>query len=85
MKDFVYNALVLKQTVLIYIVADCREWIKPMKKIILKFAIVSSCIMASTLIFAAGDATVGKSKTAMCAGCHGADGNSAVPSFPKLA
>ena len=85
MKDLVYNALVLKRTILIYIVAQCREWIKLMKKIILKFAIVTSCIMASTLIFAAGDATVGKSKTAMCAGCHGADGNSAVPSFPKLA
>ncbi len=34
---------------------------------------------------AAGDAEAGKAKTAVCAGCHGADGNSMVPSFPKLA
>lgn len=34
---------------------------------------------------AAGDAEAGKAKAAVCAGCHGADGNSMVPSFPKLA
>ena len=33
----------------------------------------------------AGDADAGKEKAATCAACHGADGNSAVPSFPKLA
>lgn len=32
-----------------------------------------------------GDAEAGKSLTAVCAGCHSADGNSAVSSFPKLA
>lgn len=34
---------------------------------------------------AAGDAAAGQNKTAVCAGCHGADGNSMVPNFPKLA
>ncbi len=34
---------------------------------------------------AAGDAAAGQAKTAVCAGCHGADGNSAVANFPKLA
>jgi cytochrome c553 len=34
---------------------------------------------------AAGDAAAGKNKAAVCAGCHGADGNSMVPTFPKLA
>lgn len=34
---------------------------------------------------AAGDAAAGEGKTAVCAGCHGADGNSMVPNFPKLA
>ncbi len=33
----------------------------------------------------AGDADAGKGKAASCAGCHGADGNSLVPNFPKLA
>ncbi|MEE4145256.1 MAG: c-type cytochrome [Halieaceae bacterium] len=32
-----------------------------------------------------GDAAAGKAQTAVCAACHGADGNSAVPTFPKLA
>jgi len=34
---------------------------------------------------AAGDATAGQAKAAACAACHGADGNSAAPNFPKLA
>ena len=31
-----------------------------------------------------GDPVAGKEKSAMCQGCHGEDGNSAVPMFPKL-
>lgn len=34
---------------------------------------------------AAGNAEAGKTKAASCAGCHGVDGNSMVPTFPKLA
>jgi cytochrome c553 len=34
---------------------------------------------------AAGDAAAGQGKTAVCAACHGADGNSAIANFPKLA
>ena len=34
---------------------------------------------------AAGNAADGQAKTAVCAACHGADGNSAVGNFPKLA
>ena len=34
---------------------------------------------------AAGDAAAGKEKSATCAACHGADGNSPTPDFPKLA
>jgi cytochrome c553 len=33
----------------------------------------------------AGDAAAGKSQAAVCGACHGVDGNSAVPTFPKLA
>tara|TARA_R110001592_G_scaffold363043_1_gene679553 strand:- start:35829 stop:36464 length:636 start_codon:yes stop_codon:yes gene_type:complete len=32
-----------------------------------------------------GDVAAGKGQTAVCSACHGADGNSAVPTFPKLA
>ena len=34
---------------------------------------------------AAGNANAGKAKAVSCGGCHGADGNSANPSWPKLA
>lgn len=34
---------------------------------------------------AQGNASAGKTKAASCAGCHGEDGNSAMPGFPKLA
>ena len=33
----------------------------------------------------AGDAAAGKDKAMTCTACHGPDGNSAVPTFPKLA
>jgi cytochrome c553 len=32
-----------------------------------------------------GDAAAGKDAIAVCSACHGLDGNSAVPTFPKLA
>ena len=32
-----------------------------------------------------GDAAAGKEKSVTCTACHGADGNSAAPTFPKLA
>ncbi|HVL02374.1 MAG TPA: c-type cytochrome [Dongiaceae bacterium] len=40
---------------------------------------------AVNLAQAAGDAAAGKAKAAVCGACHGADGNSMVPNFPKLA
>lgn len=36
-------------------------------------------------VLAAGNAAAGKTKSAACAGCHGPDGNSANPLWPKLA
>ena len=36
-------------------------------------------------VWAAGDAAAGKEKSATCVACHGADGNSPAPTFPKLA
>ena len=35
--------------------------------------------------WAQGDAAAGQGKAAVCFGCHGADGNSTAPTFPKLA
>ena len=32
-----------------------------------------------------GDATAGQAKAAVCGACHGPDGNSPAPNFPKLA
>ncbi len=44
-----------------------------------------SLLCASTAVAAEGRANVGKTKSQACAACHGADGNSAAPTFPKLA
>ena len=38
---------------------------------------------ASTAVV--GDAAAGQAKTAVCGACHGPDGNSMAPNFPKLA
>ncbi|MFV0890395.1 c-type cytochrome [Metapseudomonas otitidis] len=37
------------------------------------------------LAHAAGDAKAGQAKAAVCGACHGPDGNSLAPNFPKLA
>ncbi|MEE9342958.1 MAG: c-type cytochrome [Gammaproteobacteria bacterium] len=49
------------------------------------FAAIISLSGISTQAWTAGDAATGKEKSATCAGCHGADGNSANPEWPKLA
>jgi len=47
---------------------------------------VSLALASGTgLAFAQGKTSVGKEKAASCAGCHGEDGNSVMPGFPKLA
>ena len=47
-------------------------------------AIALGMVLAST-VHAAGDPEAGKAKSAICAGCHGTDGNSTNPEWPKLA
>jgi len=39
----------------------------------------------SGIAHAAGDAKAGEAKAAVCGACHGPDGNSMAPNFPKLA
>jgi cytochrome c553 len=58
-----------------------------MKSLISKSLFVSSFVMLGFIAVPAlaGDAAAGKALTAACAACHGADGNSMAPTFPKLA
>lgn len=49
----------------------------------LVFALVSAA--APSLLLAQGDAAAGQAKSALCASCHGNDGNSALAINPKLA
>ena len=51
----------------------------------LALAFIAVLTLASTHTIAAGDAAQGQAKAATCIGCHGVNGNSVVPSFPKLA
>ena len=39
----------------------------------------------SSVSFASGDAEAGQAKAAVCMGCHGADGNSLMAMYPKIA
>ncbi|MBQ0731036.1 MAG: cytochrome c4 [Oleispira antarctica] len=52
-----------------------------MKKVLISL-IISVGLMSAAQ---AGDAVAGKSKAATCGACHGADGNSLAPNFPKIA
>lgn len=55
-------------------------------KNLVKNALFSLGIIAvAQTAFATGDATAGADKVAVCAACHGADGNSPAPNFPKIA
>ncbi|MFT6756589.1 MAG: cytochrome c553, partial [Chitinophagales bacterium] len=53
-----------------------------MKSILL---VTLTALSLAGAVQADGDPSAGKGKAMMCGACHGADGNSAVPSFPKLA
>ncbi|WOH36523.1 c-type cytochrome [Thalassotalea fonticola] len=53
-----------------------------MKKIIIS-AILGCGLLGNA--FAAGDATAGKTKAAVCAGCHGANGIGIADAYPNLA
>jgi cytochrome c553 len=55
-----------------------------MKKTLL-IVLTSLTITTSASLFAAGDAAKGKALTATCGACHGADGNSTNPIWPKIA
>lgn len=46
--------------------------------------IVAACALGGNVL-AAGNAEAGKAKSVACGACHGADGNSLAPTFPKLA
>lgn len=54
-----------------------------MKKIL--FILATVALGFSPLVHATGNFEAGKAKSTTCAACHGADGVSSVPSFPKLA
>jgi cytochrome c553 len=51
----------------------------------LAVGIAAFALAASTVAVAGGNAEKGKEKSATCAACHGPDGNSASPDFPRLA
>ena len=42
-------------------------------------------LVFGNVIHAGGDVAAGKAKSAICVACHGADGNSVNPVWPKLA
>lgn len=50
-----------------------------------KFSIALALVLTGNQAMAGGDAEAGQTKAATCVACHGVDGNSAVPTFPKLA
>ncbi|WP_105102658.1 c-type cytochrome [Microbulbifer pacificus] len=56
-----------------------------MNSIIKKAALALGMVAFAQVGHAAGDASAGQAKAAVCAACHGADGNSPAPTFPKIA
>ena len=56
-----------------------------MKTKLLASILSAGLLVSATSALAAGDAANGETLAAACAACHGSDGNSATPMFPKLA
>ncbi len=56
-----------------------------MIKKLLTVSISLALTFGAGAVFAQGKSGAGKEKAASCAGCHGEDGNSLMPGFPKLA
>jgi len=59
---------------------------------IMKSSVLTAILVGSVFIFSnaqaafeGGDAAAGEAKSALCATCHGGDGNSAKAEFPRLA
>jgi cytochrome c553 len=55
-----------------------------MKKVLM-VVLAGLAVGVATSVWADGNAEAGKTKAATCAACHGADGNSVNPEWPKLA
>ena len=56
-----------------------------MKKMILTLTLALGLASVTSVQAVEGDAAAGQAKSAVCAACHGADGNSLVPIYPNLA
>ena len=56
-----------------------------MKHIATLLSFGAALAFASTTVLATGNAENGKQKTATCFACHGVDGNSVDPQYPRLA
>lgn len=51
----------------------------------LRWAVLAGLVLSSGVAMAAGNIEAGRAKAAMCMSCHGAQGISAVPTYPNLA
>lgn len=51
----------------------------------MKFTVLVLLSLVSSFAYAEGDPEAGKSKSAVCAACHGADGISSIPGYPHIA
>jgi len=56
---------------------------KTVQRIVFAVVLASASVVSFSAM--AGDAAAGKSKAALCFGCHGADGISTSPNIPNLA
>ena len=56
---------------------------KLLVSLLLTLGVAGTAQAAATALV--GDAAAGQAKTAVCGACHGPDGNSMAPNFPKLA
>ena len=58
-----------------------------MNKLRIITLVATTVLLSAQPVFAVskGDAVAGQEKSSVCAACHGADGNSQIPSNPRLA
>ncbi|MEO0438257.1 MAG: c-type cytochrome [Pseudomonadota bacterium] len=62
-----------------------KTLLKALQLSIVSALLLSLAPIANTAEILRGDAAIGEQKAVTCVACHGMDGNSLVPTFPKLA
>ncbi|MCV5332633.1 c-type cytochrome, partial [Escherichia coli] len=75
------QAFVIHVTISTITISNKKRLGEAMKRVMIGAVAALTMLSGQAL---AGDAAAGQAKAAVCAACHGADGNATIPGYPNL-